>query len=72
MALFKKQKNTPRADLECLPRHIAIIMDGNGRWAQKRNLPRTAAVCHEPPVMRPEPKRFARWRLMQRTSAWSI
>ena len=25
-----------------LPRHIAIIMDGNGRWAQKRGLPRTA------------------------------
>ena len=25
------------ADLE----HIAIIMDGNGRWAKKRNLPRT-------------------------------
>lgn len=24
-----------------LPRHIAIIMDGNGRWAQQRNLPRT-------------------------------
>ena len=24
-----------------LPQHIAIIMDGNGRWAQKRNLPRT-------------------------------
>ena len=23
-----------------LPKHIAIIMDGNGRWAQKRGLPR--------------------------------
>jgi len=25
-----------------IPVHIGIIMDGNGRWAQKRNLPRTA------------------------------
>ena len=25
-----------------MPRHIAIIMDGNGRWAKKRGLPRTA------------------------------
>src|SRR4051794_32302543 len=25
-----------------LPRHIAIIMDGNGRWAQRKFLPRTA------------------------------
>jgi len=27
-------------DLSRLPEHIAIIMDGNGRWAQKRGLPR--------------------------------
>lgn len=26
---------------ELLPRHIAIIMDGNGRWAKQRGLPRT-------------------------------
>ncbi len=25
-----------------IPQHIAIIMDGNGRWAKKRNLPRVA------------------------------
>ena len=36
MALFKKENEVP------MPRHIAIIMDGNGRWAKKRGLPRTA------------------------------
>jgi len=29
-------------DLTRLPRHVAIIMDGNGRWAQRRHLPRIA------------------------------
>jgi undecaprenyl diphosphate synthase len=29
-------------DLDRLPRHIAIIMDGNGRWAKRRHLPRIA------------------------------
>ena len=28
-------------DLERLPRHIGIVMDGNGRWAKQRGLPRT-------------------------------
>jgi len=29
-------------DLNRIPAHVAIIMDGNGRWAQNRNLPRMA------------------------------
>lgn len=29
-------------DLKRLPRHVAMIMDGNGRWAQQRGLPRNA------------------------------
>src|SRR5882724_3665098 len=29
-------------DPDCLPAHIAIIMDGNGRWANRRNMPRVA------------------------------
>jgi len=37
---FKKKKHA--WELDKLPRHIAIIMDGNGRWAAKRALPRSA------------------------------
>jgi len=29
-------------DAERLPKHVAVIMDGNGRWAQRRHLPRVA------------------------------
>ncbi len=29
-------------DLEKIPQHVAIIMDGNGRWAENRHLPRTS------------------------------
>ena len=38
MFFHKKSKAQERK----LPQHIAIIMDGNGRWAKKRNLPRNA------------------------------
>ena len=37
MSIFKKKEQE-----RLLPTHIAIIMDGNGRWAKKRSLPRTA------------------------------
>ncbi|MBP3692404.1 MAG: di-trans,poly-cis-decaprenylcistransferase, partial [Clostridia bacterium] len=37
--LFKKKKTVTQ---RTLPEHIAIIMDGNGRWAKKRSLPRSA------------------------------
>ena len=35
-------KNSLRKKIESgpIPNHIAIIMDGNGRWAKERNLPR--------------------------------
>jgi undecaprenyl diphosphate synthase len=39
--LFKKNKYITKVDMDKLPKHIAIIMDGNGRWAKKRGLPRT-------------------------------
>ena len=42
--LLKKRSNylLSHIDKDNLPRHVGIIMDGNGRWAKKRNLPRSA------------------------------
>ncbi|KRL84057.1 isoprenyl transferase [Ligilactobacillus apodemi] len=44
--LFNKDNKSTKEDLTLdpnrIPTHIAIIMDGNGRWAKKRGLPRVA------------------------------
>lgn len=40
--LFKKKGRTVQLDKDNIPKHIGIIMDGNGRWAKKRGLPRSA------------------------------
>ena len=40
--LQKSGDKAGQVDFDRLPRHIAIILDGNGRWAKKRGLPRTA------------------------------
>ena len=42
MALFSKKEKEIRTSFEVLPTHLGIIMDGNGRWAKKRGLPRSA------------------------------
>lgn len=43
MAWFKKRSAKPKeADFNVVPAHLGIIMDGNGRWAKKRGLPRQA------------------------------
>jgi undecaprenyl diphosphate synthase len=36
----REEKLLNQLDFSKLPRHVAVIMDGNGRWAKQRNLPR--------------------------------
>jgi len=38
----EEERLLSQIDLERMPRHIAVIMDGNGRWARERKLPRVA------------------------------
>lgn len=39
---FNRKKKKAEIDMSRLPVHIGVIMDGNGRWAKRRGLPRSA------------------------------
>ena len=45
LAIVQNKMNLEKIDTERLPKHLAIIMDGNGRWAKKQGLLR--ALGHE-------------------------
>ncbi len=51
LSLFKKRPNNSFSEAK-LPGHIAFIMDGNGRWAKKRGLARTAGHSQGAKVFR--------------------
>lgn len=40
--MFFGKKKIETLDIDNIPKHIGVIMDGNGRWARKRGLPRTS------------------------------
>jgi len=46
MLFRKKSQETPRVQVDDRLQHIAFIMDGNGRWANKRGMPREFGHTH--------------------------
>lgn len=53
---LRKNHNHPEQEqqqlVNCYPKHIAFVMDGNGRWAQRQGLPRTTGHVHGVDTMR--------------------
>ncbi len=49
---------------ERIPRHVAIIMDGNGRWARQKGLPRVAGHAEGAKVVRTIVTEAAGWASM--------
>jgi undecaprenyl diphosphate synthase len=64
-----KDAASPLFDISAdrLPRHIAIIMDGNGRWAERQNLPRVAGHQRGVDSVRRTTEEAARLKLEQLT-----
>ena len=62
-SLFKNKKNirnrnsNHNVDMTNIPKHIAIIMDGNGRWAKERGLPRSMGHKSAVEAIRPVVKK---------------
>lgn len=57
------QQSEEHLDMNRIPEHVAIIMDGNGRWAKKRHMPRIAAINVEWKPLRRLRRLPARWGL---------
>lgn len=56
-----------RIDMDHLPRHVAVIMDGNGRWAERQNLPRVEGHRRGVASVRRTVEESARLRIQQLT-----
>ena len=65
--LIEPQSALADVPLEKRPRHIAVIMDGNGRWAQRRGLPRIEGHRHGVASVRRTTEEAARLDIAQLT-----
>lgn len=44
MGIFKRKPKETSVDFNALPEHVAIILDGNGRWAKRLGIDRKSVV----------------------------